>query len=214
LPKSVVTQADSLSTANYRQPLRSLKSGHIRPINADHDAFALLTTAAPTPYACVRLPGGRPGGRPVGTHGRGDTTTPAITPRGFWAFGSPSSHARHEASAGQCAQSWRAWARRASCGACGSNTSGRPRHSAPSGRGVQDNSLATSRGREPVSLVQSQYRALALPQVIPEGAGPVKAHLCGVLVGSASFLVLAGHAEVGVGVKARAEPDRVAAGGP
>ena len=51
-------------------------------------------------------------------------------------------------------------------------------------------------------------------QVIPEGAGPVKTNLCGVLVCSASFLVLAGRVEVGVGVKAWAEPDRVAAGGP
>lgn len=52
------------------------------------------------------------------------------------------------------------------------------------------------------------------PQVIPEGAGPVKTNLCVVLVGSAGFLVLAGRVEVGVGVKARAEPDRVAAVGP
>jgi hypothetical protein len=51
-------------------------------------------------------------------------------------------------------------------------------------------------------------------QVIPEGAGPVKTNGCVVLVGSVSFLVLAGRVEVGVGVKARAEPDRVAAVGP
>jgi hypothetical protein len=51
-------------------------------------------------------------------------------------------------------------------------------------------------------------------QVIPEGAGPVKTNLCVVLVRSASFLVLAERVEVGVGVKARAEPDRVAAVGP
>jgi hypothetical protein len=51
-------------------------------------------------------------------------------------------------------------------------------------------------------------------QVIPEGAGPVKTNGCVVLVGSASFLVLAGRVEVGVGVEARAEPDRVAAVGP
>ena len=51
-------------------------------------------------------------------------------------------------------------------------------------------------------------------QVIPEGEGPVKTNLCVVLVRSASFLVLAGRVEVGVGVKARAEPDRVAAVGP
>jgi hypothetical protein len=44
--------------------------------------------------------------------------------------------------------------------------------------------------------------------VIPEGEGPVKANGCVVLVRSASFLVLAGRVEVGVGVKARAEPDR------
>ena len=53
-----------------------------------------------------------------------------------------------------------------------------------------------------------------LMQVIPEGGGPVKTNLCVVLVRSASFLVLAGRVEVGVGVKARAEPDRVAAVGP
>jgi hypothetical protein len=51
-------------------------------------------------------------------------------------------------------------------------------------------------------------------QVIPEGEGPVKTNGCVVLVRSASFLVLAGRVEVGVGVKARAEPDRVAAAGP
>src|ERR1700758_3627309 len=51
-------------------------------------------------------------------------------------------------------------------------------------------------------------------QVIPEGVGPVKTNLCVVLVGSASFLVLAGRVEVGVGVKARAQLDRVAAVGP
>ena len=53
-----------------------------------------------------------------------------------------------------------------------------------------------------------------ISQVIPEGEGPVKTNLCVVLVRSASFLVLAGRVEVGVGVKARAEPDRVAAVGP
>ena len=52
------------------------------------------------------------------------------------------------------------------------------------------------------------------PQVIPEGGGPVKTNLCVVLVRSASFLVLAGRVEAGVGVKTRAEPDRVAAVGP
>ena len=52
------------------------------------------------------------------------------------------------------------------------------------------------------------------PQVIPEGAGPVKTNFCVVLVCSASFVVLAGRVEAGVGVKARAEPDRVAAVGP
>ncbi len=52
------------------------------------------------------------------------------------------------------------------------------------------------------------------PQVIPEGEGPVKTNLCVVLVGFASFRVLAGRVEVGVGVKALAEPDRVAAVGP
>jgi len=51
-------------------------------------------------------------------------------------------------------------------------------------------------------------------QVIPEGGGPVKTNLCVVLVRSASFLVLAGRVEAGVGVKTRAEPDRVAAVGP
>jgi len=51
-------------------------------------------------------------------------------------------------------------------------------------------------------------------RVIPEGAGPVKTHGCVVLAHFASFLVLAGRVEVGVGVKARAEPDRVAAAGP
>jgi hypothetical protein len=50
-------------------------------------------------------------------------------------------------------------------------------------------------------------------QVIPEGAGPVKTNLCVVLVRCAGFLVLVGRVEVGVGVKARAEPDRVAAAG-
>ena len=44
--------------------------------------------------------------------------------------------------------------------------------------------------------------------------GPVKTNDCVVLVGSASFLVLAGRVELGVEVKARAEPDRVAAAGP
>ena len=39
------------------------------------------------------------------------------------------------------------------------------------------------------------------PPVIPEGEGPVKTNLCVVLVRSASFLVLAGRVEVGVGVK-------------
>jgi hypothetical protein len=53
-----------------------------------------------------------------------------------------------------------------------------------------------------------------LSQVIPEGGGPVKTNLCVVLVRSASFLVLAGRVEAGVGVKTRAEPDRVAAVGP
>ena len=58
-----------------------------------------------------------------------------------------------------------------------------------------------------VGLMQS-------PQVIPEGAGPVKttAAVCFCLFWS--FLVLVGRVEVGVGVKARAEPDRVAAVGP
>jgi hypothetical protein len=55
---------------------------------------------------------------------------------------------------------------------------------------------------------------LIFPLVIPEGEGPVKTNGCVVLVRSASFLVLAGRVEVGVGVKARAEPDRVAAAGP
>jgi len=53
-----------------------------------------------------------------------------------------------------------------------------------------------------------------LSRVIPEGAGPVKTNGCVVLVHFVSFLVLAGRVEVGVGVKARAEPDRVAAAGP
>ena len=51
-------------------------------------------------------------------------------------------------------------------------------------------------------------------RVIPEGAGPVKTNGCVVLVHFVSFLVLAGRVEVGVGVKARAKPDRVAAAGP
>lgn len=51
-------------------------------------------------------------------------------------------------------------------------------------------------------------------QVIPEGEGPVKTNLGVGLVRSASFLVLAGRVEVGVVVKARAQPDRVAAVGP
>ena len=53
-----------------------------------------------------------------------------------------------------------------------------------------------------------------ISQVIPEGEGPVKTNLRVLLVRFASFLVLAGRVEVGVGVKARAEPDRVAAVGP
>jgi hypothetical protein len=52
------------------------------------------------------------------------------------------------------------------------------------------------------------------PQVIPEGAGPVKTYFGRVFVRSAIFLVLVGRIEAGVGVKARAEPDRVAAVGP
>jgi hypothetical protein len=48
-------------------------------------------------------------------------------------------------------------------------------------------------------------------QVIPEGEGPVKTQSLVVLVHFASFLVLVERVEVGVGVKARAEPDRVAA---
>jgi hypothetical protein len=51
-------------------------------------------------------------------------------------------------------------------------------------------------------------------QVIPEGAGPVKTYFGRVFVRSATFLVLVGRIEAGVGVKARAEPDRVAAVGP
>jgi hypothetical protein len=54
----------------------------------------------------------------------------------------------------------------------------------------------------------------AFPQVIPEGVGPVKTDLCVGFACSASFLVMVGRVEVGVGVKARAEPDRVAAVGP
>src|ERR1700738_5359713 len=49
--------------------------------------------------------------------------------------------------------------------------------------------------------------------VIPEGEGPVKTNGGVVLVRSTSCLVLAGRVEIGVGVKARAEPDRVAAAG-
>jgi hypothetical protein len=52
------------------------------------------------------------------------------------------------------------------------------------------------------------------PQVIPEGAGPVKTNFGRVLLRFESFLVLAGRVEGGVGVKARAQPDRVAAIGP
>ena len=63
-------------------------------------------------------------------------------------------------------------------------------------------------------LVRVQPGEQRFPQVIPEGEGPVKTNLCVVLVRSASFLVLAGRVEVGVGVKARVEPDRVAAVGP
>ena len=51
----------------------------------------------------------------------------------------------------------------------------------------------------------------ARPQVIPEGAGPVKTNLWVVVVRFARFLVLVVRVEVRVGVKARAEPDRLAA---
>ena len=51
-------------------------------------------------------------------------------------------------------------------------------------------------------------------QVIPEGAGPVKTSGCVCFCLFWSSLVLVGCVEVGVGVKARAEPDRVAAVGP
>ena len=53
-----------------------------------------------------------------------------------------------------------------------------------------------------------------IAQVIPEGAGPVKTNGCVCFCLFWSFLVLVGRVEVGVGVKARAEPDRVAAVGP
>ena len=52
------------------------------------------------------------------------------------------------------------------------------------------------------------------PQVIPEGAGPVKTYGCGCFWLFWGFLVLAGRVAVGVGVKARAQPDRGAAVGP
>jgi hypothetical protein len=60
-----------------------------------------------------------------------------------------------------------------------------------------------------VPLAPQRYRRSFLKE-----RGPVKTNLCVVLVRSASFLVLAGRVEVGVGVKAWAEPDRVAAVGP
>ena len=50
--------------------------------------------------------------------------------------------------------------------------------------------------------------------VIPEGVGPVKTTAGVCFCVCWSFLVLVGRVDVGVGVKARAEPDRVAAGGP
>jgi hypothetical protein len=50
--------------------------------------------------------------------------------------------------------------------------------------------------------------------VIPEGRGPVKTNFCVVLVRSASFLVLVGRVEVGVGSRLGRKPDRVAAVGP
>lgn len=53
-----------------------------------------------------------------------------------------------------------------------------------------------------------------LLQVIPEGAGPVKTNGCVCFCLFCSFLVQVGRVEVGVGVKVRAEPDRVAAVGP
>ena len=53
----------------------------------------------------------------------------------------------------------------------------------------------------------------AAVQVIPEGAGAVKTTAAFGFAMFWSFLVLAGRVEVGVGVKARAEPDRVAAVG-
>ena len=51
-------------------------------------------------------------------------------------------------------------------------------------------------------------------QVIPEGPGPVKTTAAFAFGLFRGFLVLAGRVEVGVGVKARAQPDRVAAAGP
>jgi hypothetical protein len=50
--------------------------------------------------------------------------------------------------------------------------------------------------------------------VIPEGVGPVKTNGCVCFCLFWSSLVLVGRVELGVGVKARAEPDRVAALGP
>jgi hypothetical protein len=51
----------------------------------------------------------------------------------------------------------------------------------------------------------------AFAQVIPVGAGPVKTL---VTTNFGAVFCSGAHVEVGVGVKARAEPDRVAAGGP
>jgi hypothetical protein len=60
----------------------------------------------------------------------------------------------------------------------------------------------------------TSLKKLLTPQVIPEGAGSVKTSGCVCFCLFWSFPVLVGRVEIGVGVKARAEPDRVAAAGP
>ena len=65
-----------------------------------------------------------------------------------------------------------------------------------------------------LSLVALNLHGFTSALVIPEGAGPVKTTAAFAFAMFWSFLVLAGRVEVGVGVKARAQPDRVAAVGP